>query len=162
MKSIYSPWRFNYVTTANQKSGCIFCQALQNADDPDSLILYKGNHNFVILNRYPYNNGHIMIAPYQHLSTPILVDHVILEEMMEIFQTGLLALTEVYRPDGFNMGMNLGKSAGAGIEEHYHLHLLPRWNGDTNFMGTIAETRINPEAFSATLAKLKPFFRTEK
>jgi ATP adenylyltransferase len=161
VKSIYSPWRFDYVANANQQSGCIFCQALRNSDDLDSLILYKGNHNFVILNRYPYNNGHIMIAPYQHLSSPMLVDPVILEEMMEIFQTGLLALTEAYRPDGFNMGMNLGKSAGAGIEEHYHLHLLPRWNGDTNFMGTVAETRIIPEAFSATMSKLKPLFESK-
>src|SRR5262245_52316346 len=127
MKSIYSPWRFDYVINANRKSGCIFCQALQNVEDPDSLVLYKADHNFVILNRFPYNNGHLMVAPYLHVSSPMLVDPALLEEMMELFQTGLRALTEVYKPDGFNMGMNLGKSGGAGIEEHYHLHLLPRW-----------------------------------
>ena len=160
MQSIISPWRFDYVTTGIRNPGCIFCRALQNPDDPESLILYKANHNFVLLNRYPYTNGHIMVAPYQHLSSPMQVDPVILEEMMQLFQTGLRALTEVYRAEGFNMGMNLGKLGGAGIEEHYHLHLLPRWSGDTNFMGTIAETRVIPEAFSVTISKLKPFFNS--
>jgi ATP adenylyltransferase len=158
MKSILSPWRFKYVTGATKKEGCVFCVAIQNAEDPGSLIVHQAKHNFVLLNRYPYNNGHIMIAPYQHLSSPVEVQSEILEEMMILFQRGIQALQTVYRPDGFNMGMNLGKCAGAGVEEHYHLHVVPRWNGDTSFMSSLAETRVIPEDFSAALAKLKPLF----
>ncbi|MCI0412064.1 HIT domain-containing protein [bacterium] len=158
MNSILSPWRFDYVTGATQKGGCVFCLAIENTDHPDSLIIHQAKHNFVLLNRYPYNNGHMMIAPYKHLSNPVEVEPEILEEMMGLFQRGIQALRAVYRPDGFNMGMNLGKCAGAGIEEHYHLHLVPRWNGDTSFMSTLAETRVIPEDFSITLTKLRPLF----
>jgi len=158
MDSILSPWRFEYVSTATQKPGCVFCNALAHSDDPDSLILYRADHNFVILNRYPYNNGHIMIAPYQHVSNPVNVAPIVLEEMMQLFQRGIQALTAAYNPQGFNMGMNLGKCAGAGVEEHYHLHIVPRWNGDTSFMSTLAETRVIPEDFAVTMNKLKPLF----
>lgn len=158
MNTLLSPWRFKYVTGATQKSGCVFCLAIENVEHPDSLIVHRAKHNFVVLNRYPYNNGHIMIAPYQHLSSPVDVAPDILEEMMVLFQRGIQALHTTYKPDGLNMGMNLGKCAGAGIEEHYHLHVVPRWNGDTSFMSTLAETRVIPEDFQATLEKLKPLF----
>ena len=158
MNSIKSPWRFEYVTAANQTSGCIFCHAAEFATQPESLVLHQAKHNFVLLNRYPYNNGHIMIAPYRHVANPADVDSDVLQEMMLLFQKGIQALRAVYQADGFNMGMNLGKCAGAGVEEHYHLHVVPRWNGDTNFMATLAETRVIPEDFAITLGKLKPLF----
>jgi ATP adenylyltransferase len=158
LKTLWSPWRFEYVSAGVKQAGCIFCEALKNPDSPDSLILHRAQHNFIILNRYPYNNGHLMIAPYHHSSNPMDVDPAILNEMMELFQRATKALREVYKPDGFNMGMNLGKCAGAGVEEHYHLHVVPRWNGDTNFMSTLAETRVVPEDFAITLSKLKPHF----
>ncbi len=146
------------MTGGTKKGGCVFCNAIEDADHPDSLIVHQAKHNFVLLNRYPYNIGHIMIAPYKHLSNPLEVDPETLEEMMLLFQRAMQALQTAYKPDGFNMGMNLGKCAGAGVEEHYHLHVVPRWNGDTSFMSTLAETRVIPEDFNVTLAKLKPLF----
>jgi ATP adenylyltransferase len=158
MDSIKSPWRFEYVTASNQPKGCIFCYAVEHADDPESLVVHQAKHNFVLLNRYPYNNGHIMIAPYHHIANPDEVEPEVVQEMMLLFQKGIQALRTTYKADGFNMGMNLGKCAGAGVEQHYHLHVVPRWNGDTNFMTTLAETRVIPEDFNTTLAKLKPLF----
>jgi ATP adenylyltransferase len=142
--------------------GCIFCEAIQNAERDDSLILYRGVHNFIILNRYPYNNGHLMIAPYEHIASPADVNPESAEEMMRLSQRILNALREVYHPDGFNIGMNLGKCAGAGVEDHYHMHVVPRWNGDTNFMTTIAETRVLPEDFKVTIRKMKPYFKEKQ
>jgi ATP adenylyltransferase len=158
MDTLLSPWRFKYVTGATKKAGSVFCLAIENVEHPDSLIVHQATHNFVLLNRYPYNNGHLMIAPYQHVSSPVDVGSEILEEMMRLFQRSIQALRTTYNPEGFNMGMNLGKCAGAGVEEHYHLHVVPRWNGDTSFMSTLAETRVIPEDFKLTLEKLKPLF----
>ncbi len=146
------------MSNASRQAGCVFCLAVENPDQPDSLVIHRGTHNFVIINRYPYNNGHIMIAPYLHISNPVDSDAATLEEMMRLFQRGITALRDSYEPDGFNMGMNLGKCAGAGIEAHYHLHLVPRWLGDTNFMTALADIRVIPEDFSVTIAKLKPHF----
>ena len=146
------------MSASTRTSGCVFCNAIQNPSDADSLVVHRAQHNFILLNRYPYNNGHIMIAPYQHVSTPLDVDQIVLQEMMQLFQQSMRALRAVYQPDGFNTGMNLGKCAGAGVEEHYHLHVVPRWNGDTSFMSTLAETRVIPEDFQSTLAKLKAHF----
>jgi ATP adenylyltransferase len=146
------------VSTAAEQTGCIFCDAIRNQDDAGSLLLFRGRHNFILLNRYPYNNGHLMIAPYVHVANPADVDPPVAEEMMVLCQRVIQALREVYHPDGFNMGMNLGRCAGAGVDEHYHLHVVPRWNGDTNFMTTLADTRVIPEDFQITLAKLKAYF----
>lgn len=146
------------MTGATKKSGCVFCLAIENVEHPESLIVHRATHNFVLLNRFPYNNGHLMIAPYRHVSSPVDVGPEILEEMMRLFQRAIQALRTTYNPEGFNMGMNLGKCAGAGVEEHYHLHIVPRWNGDTSFMSTLAETRVIPEDFNVTLSKLKPLF----
>lgn len=158
MQHVWSPWRFQYVSNAEKEVGCIFCNALEKHDPAESLILYRSVLNFIILNRYPYNNGHLMIAPYLHIANPADAPAEVVEEMMRLSQDAIKALREVYHPDGFNIGMNLGKSAGAGVEEHYHLHVVPRWNGDTNFMTAIAETRVVPEAFDVTLGKLRPYF----
>ncbi len=142
-----------------KQTGCIFCEAVENKNQADSLVLFNGQDNFIILNRYPYNNGHLMIAPYQHISSPADASAEIAEEMIRLSQRALNALREVYHPDGFNIGMNLGKCAGAGVEDHYHMHVVPRWNGDTNFMTTVAETRVLPEDFRDTISKLKPYFK---
>lgn len=146
------------MSAAAKQSGCVFCTAQEHVNDADSLVLLQTEHNFILLNRYPYNNGHIMIAPNDHVSNPAEASAVVVQEMMVLAQRVLSALSEVYRPDGFNMGMNLGKCAGAGVEEHYHLHIVPRWNGDTNFMTAVAETRVIPESLQACKAKLKPYF----
>jgi ATP adenylyltransferase len=158
MDSILAPWRYPYVSAAGKEPGCVFCNALDQKDDAESLIVHRGYQNFVILNRYPYNNGHIMIAPYEHKASPLGVAPIVLQEMMDLFQKCIRALTQVYQPHGFNTGMNLGRAAGAGVEEHYHMHIVPRWNGDTSFMSTLGETRVIPEDFATTLAKLKPLF----
>lgn len=147
------------MTSAAKQEGCVFCSAAESAGAAGSLVVFRGHHNFVILNRYPYNNGHLMIAPYSHVSNPADVHPEVAEEMIRLSQQVIHALREVYRPDGFNLGMNLGRCAGAGIEDHYHLHVVPRWNGDTNFMTSVAETRVLPEDFAVTLEKLKPHFR---
>lgn len=146
------------MSNAVKENGCVFCNALANRNPAESLIVYRGVSNFIILNRYPYNNGHMMVAPYQHVANPADAPAEVVEEMMRLSQDAIRALREVYQPEGFNIGMNLGKSAGAGVEDHYHMHVVPRWNGDTNFMTAIAETRVLPEAFEVTLSKLKPHF----
>lgn len=146
------------MSTAAKQTGCIFCAALESPNDPEKLLVFRGQKNFVILNRYPYNNGHLMIAPNNHIANPTDSDPSVLAEMMVLCQRAIRALQEIYHPDGFNIGMNLGRSAGAGIEEHYHLHIVPRWNGDTSFMSTLAGTRVIPEDFVTTLGKLKPYF----
>lgn len=146
------------MSATEKDSDCIFCDALKIKDPAESLILYRGDLNFLILNRYPYNNAHLMIAPYLHVANPADVPAEVLDEMMRLTQQTIRAMREVYQPHGFNIGMNLGTPAGAGIADHYHLHVVPRWNGDTNFMTTLAETRVLPEAFEVTLGKLKPYF----
>lgn len=159
MQRLLTPWRFSYVSTAAKQTGCIFCQAAaSNFDDSETLVVYRASLNFILLNRYPYNNGHVMVAPYLHVSNPADVEAAVVEEMMRLSQRVIRAMRDIYRPDGFNMGMNLGRTAGAGVEEHFHMHVLPRWNGDTSFMTAVADTRVIPEDFQVTLNKLKPYF----
>jgi ATP adenylyltransferase len=150
------------VANAAKETACIFCDALDLQNPEDSLIVFRGIHNFILLNRYPYNNGHMMIAPYYHVANPVDVQPEVAAEMMLLSQKVLHALHEVYHPDGFNIGMNIGRSAGAGVESHYHLHVVPRWSGDTNFMTALADTRVIPEDFPTTLSKLKPYFSNER
>jgi ATP adenylyltransferase len=159
MEYLWSPWRFDYVSIAAKDTGCIFCTALQKADEPDSLVVYRGQHNFIILNRFPYNNGHLMIAPYEHIANLEEAARPAAEEMMVLTQRVIQTMREVYKPDGFNVGMNLGRIAGAGVDTHYHMHVVPRWSGDTNFMTALSQTRVIPESFETTLSKLKPYFR---
>jgi ATP adenylyltransferase len=156
MDRLWSPWRLAYVTASPQPAGCIFCDAWANADAV--LVLLRGRHTFVILNLYPYNNGHLMVAPSRHINTlaSLLPDE--RQELMAMARWAEMALTEVYRPQGINVGINLGKAAGAGIEDHLHVHLVPRWTGDTNFMTAVAETRVLPEEINQTAARLRPIF----
>jgi len=158
MDRLWSPWRYRYVSQVAQDDTCIFCEALKAANDRETLILYRGQHNFIILNRYPYTTGHVMIAPYEHIPDLAGARQEVLSEMMALCQRVEKALAEVYKPEGYNLGMNLGRCAGAGVLGHLHLHLLPRWAGDTSFMTTVAETRLEPEELTTTYQKLKPYF----
>lgn len=158
MTHLWTPWRATYIQAGNDKGRCIFCDAVDEAPDEKNFVIYRGEFCFVILNRYPYTSGHLMIAPYEHVSRLGMVSEVTTAEMMHLARAAERILEEVYRPDGLNLGMNLGEAAGAGIEQHIHLHVLPRWKGDTNFMSIIGETRIIPETLEDTYAKLKSSF----
>jgi ATP adenylyltransferase len=155
MDYLWTPWRYRYIAEVKNAVGCIFCNLPAANDDEGTLIVLRGIKNFVILNRYPYTSGHVMIVPYTHTADFARLDAETSAEMMLLAQRVQAALAGIYRPDGFNLGMNLGRAAGAGIADHLHLHVLPRWVGDTNFMSTIGETRLEPEELSVTYAKLR-------
>jgi len=157
MDYIWSPWRFQYMTEVTQEKQpkCFFCEAVKSTHDEETLVVYRGKKVFVILNRYPYTSGHVMIVPYAHVAELNLCDADALKEMMELAQRTESAFRTCYGPDGMNLGMNLGKAAGAGVKGHLHLHMLPRWIGDTNFMTVTGETRVQPEELKTTFEKLK-------
>jgi len=157
MNRIWSPWRMEYIQ-GEKPEGCIFCDKPQEQGDLENLILYRGTHCYVMLNRYPYNNGHLMVIPYQHVDTPRHLPPEALAEMMTLVNTSLEVLEEAMHPDGYNVGMNLGASAGAGIKDHVHMHVVPRWTGDTSFMPVIGDTRVIVESLRACYDKLKPCF----
>jgi len=154
---LWSPWRLEYVTSTKPDTGCVFCDA-PRPPHPDSLIVYEHKTCYVILNLYPYNNGHLMVVPYRH--TPSLASLTTDErhEMADLQALSEKALVEAYSPHGINVGINLGKPAGAGVLEHVHVHLVPRWNGDTNFMTVVGATRVLPEDLQQSAARLKPIF----
>lgn len=154
MDYLWTPWRYQYLSQAAHATGCVFCRAAGLGDDPRALIVLRGRKNFVILNRFPYTNGHCMIVPFAHLADLAGCDAEALAEMMELTRKVQVALETLYHPHGYNIGMNLGRAAGAGVADHIHLHILPRWVGDTNFMTTVAETRLQPEELSVTYEKL--------
>jgi ATP adenylyltransferase len=158
MDYLWTPWRYQYVTQAEDAGVCVFCAATQSADDARTLVVRRGAHNLVILNRYPYCSGHVMVVPYRHAATLAELDDEALIELVRLARECEKHLRAVYRPDGMNLGMNLGKSAGAGIAGHLHLHVLPRWTGDTNFMTVVGETRVVPEALEVTWEKLRAEF----
>jgi len=157
MEKLFSPWRLRYIASDRRRiRGCVFCRAVKGRDDRANLVLYRGRSAFVILNKYPYNNGHLMIVPDAHLPTLHDAPAATLAEMMALAVRCESALQATYRPTGINLGMNLGRSAGAGIEGHFHLHLVPRWDGDTNFMTVVHGTRVIPEALASTYRRLRP------
>lgn len=163
MEFLWSPWRHQYVTSGQvqQVPGCVFCHfAAHSAPefDAEHYLLFRGQHNFVILNLYPYTTAHLMIVPYVHIAELSQVAKPVSDEMMDLAKRAQQAVGHIYQPDGYNLGMNLGSAAGAGVAAHLHLHLLPRWNGDANFMTTIGETRVLPEALPNTYQKLKTHF----
>jgi ATP adenylyltransferase len=155
MDYVWSPWRYRYIAGAGQETGCIFCQMLAANDDAGIGILLRGDSAFVVLNKFPYTSGHLMIVPYAHGGELPTCSKESLSEMMGLAQRMQSALESVYHPRGYNLGMNLGQAAGAGVVGHLHMHLLPRWPGDANFMTTIGETRVEPEDLSTTYAKLR-------
>lgn len=154
MDYLWTPWRYAYVTGARKPEGCIFCQAPKLAD-AEAGIVYRGSSSYVILNAFPYTSGHVMIVPYQHTNELQKLDTATAHEMMDVSRRMENVLRQVYRPDGLNLGMNIGQAAGAGVADHIHLHLLPRWSADTNFMTTTAETRVLPEALETTYQRLR-------
>ena len=159
MERLWSPWRLSYVTraagTESEGGGCIFCELNGRNDD---LVLHRGRLCYVILNLYPYNNGHVMVVPNRHLAELAATTAEERAELMSLVRRAEMALVESYRPNGINVGINLGEPAGAGVLEHLHIHLVPRWNGDTNFMGVIGNTRVLPEDLSQTAERLRPVF----
>ncbi|MBI3406613.1 MAG: HIT domain-containing protein [Acidobacteria bacterium] len=155
MDYLFTPWRYQYIANAAKDDGCVFCRLLAEKDDAKSLIVLRGVKNFVVLNRFPYTAGHVMIVPFAHVAELSSVDPETLSEMMLLAQRVQRALAVTYKPEGYNLGMNLGRCAGAGVLGHLHLHVLPRWQGDSNFMTTIGETRHIPEDLAQTYEKLK-------
>ena len=161
MDYLWTPWRYCYITnvdSSGEGSTCIFCKLLHSADDEKALIVHRAKYNFVVLNAYPYTSGHSMIVPYDHLDRLNKLPQPAAVEMMELAQRLEAAFTDLYRPDGVNVGMNIGKAAGAGIAGHIHLHALPRWVADANFMTVIGETRVLPESLETTYQRLKAKF----
>jgi len=154
MDYLWTPWRYRYIADAAKDEGCIFCAAVAMKNDAAALIVLRGRKNFVILNRYPYTSGHVMIVPYAHSADLPATDSETLTEMMVLAQRVQVAVEKTYHPQGYNLGMNLGRAAGAGVTGHLHLHVLPRWSGDSNFMTVVAETRVEPEDLATTFEKL--------
>ena len=156
MERLWSPWRLAYVTAVHTPSDCIFCDAFSRADA--ELVLLRGRTCFVILNLYPYNNGHLMVVPTRHVATLARLTDAEQAEVMTMTRWAEVALTEAFHPQGLNVGINLGQAAGAGVEGHLHVHLVPRWAGDTNFMSVVGQVRVLPEELGQTAARLRPIF----
>ena len=158
MDRLWTPWRLGYVTEASTPApDCIFCDALARVDR-DPLVVHRGRAAFVILNKYPYNNGHLMVVPHRHTGRLVDLDADELVELMTLTRDAERVLMEIYAPHGFNIGLNLGQSAGAGVLDHLHMHVVPRWNGDTNFMTVVGDTRVLPEELPATAARVRRAF----
>lgn len=155
MDYLWTPWRYRYIAQAGKNDRCIFCDALALGDDAKALIVLRGTLAFVILNRFPYTSGHVMIVPFAHVAELSECDPGVLAEMMRLAQKVERALAASYHPQGYNLGMNLGRCAGAGVTGHLHLHVLPRWAGDASFMTVVAETRMEPEDLDTTYEKMR-------
>ncbi len=161
MDRLWNPWRYRYITAPKTYSACVFCAIsaeLGPENDEANLIVYRGVHNFVVLNLYPYTAGHLLIVPYAHVSELSGIDDAAASEMMDLTRRAERHLRALYRPSGLNLGMNLGESAGAGIAAHIHMHVLPRWHGDANFLSVIGETRILPEELPVTWRRVRDAF----
>jgi ATP adenylyltransferase len=158
MRQIWAPWRMQYIAMDKSK-GCILCDKPREDNDVSNYVLYRGNMNFIIMNAYPYNPGHLMVAPYRHTASMDLLTREELYEHFEIVSRGIRALKQALKPEGFNVGINMSRIAGAGIEDHFHTHIVPRWEGDTNFMPVIADTKVVPQALAGTYEKLRGEFQ---
>jgi ATP adenylyltransferase len=158
MDRLWSPWRYAYVSNAGPVQGCIFCEKAAERRDASNYIVHRGRKNFLLLNLYPYTTGHVMIAPYEHVATLEAASQETLDEMMTLARAAERNLRAIYQPQGFNLGMNLGECAGAGVAGHIHMHVVPRWPADSNFMSVVGETRVLPEAIEATYGKLLDAF----
>ena len=155
MDHIWTPWRMKYVTGDKEGKGCIFCTAEEGSDDRENLVFYRGQHVFMILNRYPYTSGHVMCVPYAHQAQLQDLSEETRIELMACTTKTVTVLQQVYEPEGFNIGLNLGAVAGAGVAEHLHIHIVPRWTGDTSFMTAVGETRVLPESLDETYRRVK-------
>jgi ATP adenylyltransferase len=159
MKVLWAPWRLSYILSG-KKQGCIFCELPKQDGDRENLILYRSSHNFVIMNRFPYNNGHIMVVPYLHSPALEGLSDETLLDFMKVTRHATAAIKKAFMPEGFNIGINIGKIAGAGLEEHIHLHMVPRWAGDTSFMTVFDDVRVIPEHIMSTYDKLRVAFHS--
>jgi ATP adenylyltransferase len=158
MDRLWTPWRYSYIQRASSDDACIFCEKAAQNRDAENLIVFRGERNFILLNAYPYTSGHVMIAPYEHVATLEAAAPETLAEMMRLTRATESKLRAVYRPKGMNLGMNIGECAGAGVAGHIHMHVLPRWPGDANFMTVVGETRVLPEDLQTTYSKLSKAF----
>jgi ATP adenylyltransferase len=162
MKVLWAPWRMGYILSNDKDNGCIFCPGKDRRRDDERLILWVGLHTIVLMNRYPYNNGHLLIAPVKHVSDLDQLNNKESLDLLGMVRKTIRILKEVMNPEGFNVGLNLGRVAGAGVEEHLHYHVVPRWNGDTNFMAVLGDVRVIPEHLKETYKKLLPYYRGSK
>lgn len=155
MDVLRAPWRMSYINESGAGKGCFFCDYASDDNDDENLVIARGRHAFVVMNRYPYSTGHLMVVPYKHTAelSDLLPEEA--SEMLALAAESLRVLRSVMRAEGFNMGVNIGRAAGAGVDTHIHLHIVPRWNGDTNFMTVTAETKVLPEALSKTYSRLR-------
>jgi ATP adenylyltransferase len=165
MEVLFTPWRYAYIAgqrkdgeVQESTTGCFLCDAAASPDDPERLVVHAAGHHVVVLNRHPYSNGHLMVAPREHVASPPDASPATQTEAWPLLLLCQRVLAAAYRPDGINVGINLGKVAGAGVPDHYHVHLVPRWEGDTNFMTSIADTRLVPEDLLQTRERLRPLF----
>jgi len=154
MEYVWSPWRMDYIQNQNEE-GCAFCKEMAQPDGPNNLIIHRGKQVFMILNRFPYTSGHMMAVPYEHTAQLSDLNAETRAEMMELVNLATLVLQDIYHPHGFNVGINIGAAAGAGIAEHIHMHVVPRWSGDTNFMSSLGNTRVLPESLTDTYQRVK-------
>jgi len=154
MNHIWSPWRMKYIEKTEKEEGCVFCNAQAKEDSAANLIAFRGQFAFVILNRYPYTSGHLMVIPFKHVATLEELDPATRAEMIELTSQCMTMLRKIYNPQAFNMGANIGEAAGAGVPGHFHIHIVPRWGGDTNFMSTLGETRVLPESMEDTYKRV--------
>lgn len=160
MDHLWTPWRMEYIQDHQQSEGCIFCLAAEVEDNEENLVFYRGKHMFMILNRYPYTSGHVMCVPYAHVDRLHGMTEEGRNEMMSLVNKAVDVLQAVYEPQGFNVGLNLGEVAGAGVADHLHMHIVPRWGGDTNFMSALGQTRVLPESLSDTYRRVKAMWES--
>ncbi|HEX9114427.1 MAG TPA: HIT domain-containing protein [Anaerolineae bacterium] len=153
MQHLWSPWRLDYILSA-KKDGCFLCEAVHSDNDRENLVLQRGERSFLILNRYPYNNGHLMAVPYHHVQTLEMLTPEEQADLMKMTVLGVATLRQAMHPEGFNIGYNIGKVAGAGLQDHVHCHVVPRWNGDTNFMPIVSDTRVIPQSLESAYDQL--------
>ncbi|MDP8234493.1 MAG: HIT domain-containing protein [Candidatus Saelkia tenebricola] len=155
MERLWAPWRVKYVTNNNKDKECVFCKKSQQKKDRENLVIFRGQYCFSLLNIYPYNNGHIMVAPYRHIADITCLKDQELLEMFKLIKESEIKIKSILSPDGFNIGINIGKAAGAGMEKHLHMHLVPRWGGDTNFMPVVSDTRVISQSLKELYQLLK-------
>ena len=155
MESLYTPWRYRYLSVTAPPQGCFFCVAAERPDDPESLVVLTTDHHLVLLNRYPYTNGHLLIAPREHLADPADGGREVRQELWPLALRCQAVLRELIAPHGFNLGMNLGSASGAGVPDHYHLHLVPRWRSDTSFVSVVGGVRLIPEELGSQWRRLR-------
>lgn len=161
MHTLFTPWRYRYLTSSAPRKGCFLCRAAEEPGDPERLVVHVAEHHLVILNRHPYSSGHVMVAPRAHVGSPQESGKAERAELWPLVLRAHRVLERAYQPDGFNLGMNLGRAAGAGVPEHFHFHIVPRWSGDTNFLGVVAGVRLVPEALYDSWKRLRELFAEE-